>query len=370
METHSLIWEGPLSIDSVASQLKKMLFGSVAEQASQEALHAEVIRVALWERSVLCLPATISDAVISTQKILNRARILLEPFIVSRSQTSPSSDYADKQISEDDDLDRQFLDELAEQGDLLSLAGGRWLPAPLRLVPITSELYLLVGGMPSGLLTNLVLENLHLHGSFRQIRADIIQSCPTFDGLDGLWQFQALENWLGTPAMPLTDLLQQFQKRDLLDVASQSTGDDCEAYIPSLNKPQALRWRLLHQVDRDGRFLLRNRNLWGQYFYTIAEVEHHRLKRQSQVLESFDIRRLRYALDSEANVPTTAAWSREQGVLTLYSELPARERKRLATLGTLQRNSTDRYYPRIWHIFPQHEQEIQDILSSLHVIIQ
>ena len=80
-----------------------------------------------------------SDAAISTQKILNRARILLEPFVVSRLQTSSSSDCADKQISEDDDLDRQFLDELAEQGDLLSLAGGRWLPAPLRLVPITSQ---------------------------------------------------------------------------------------------------------------------------------------------------------------------------------------------------------------------------------------
>ena len=133
---HSLTWEGPLPIDRVASQLKKMLFGPVAEQASQEALRVEVVRVALWERSVLSQPATISDAAISTQKILNRARILLEPFVVSRLQTSSSSDCADKQISEDDDLDPQFLDELAEQGDLLSLAGGRCLPAPLRLVSI------------------------------------------------------------------------------------------------------------------------------------------------------------------------------------------------------------------------------------------
>ena len=162
--------------------------------------------------------------------------------------------------------------------------------------------------------------------------------------------------------MPLTDLLHQFHKRDLLDVASHSSPLDSEAYVPSLNKPQALRWRSLHQVDRDGRYLLKSRNLWGQHFYTIAEVEHHRLKRQSQVLESFDIRRLCYALDSEADAPTTATWNRYQGILTLYSELPARERKRLATLGTLQKNRTGRYYPRIWYIFPQHEQEIQDIL--------
>ena len=162
METHSLTWEGPLPIDRVASQLKKMLFGPVAEQASQEALRVEVVRVALWERSVLSQPATISDAAISTQKILNRARILLEPFVVSRPQTSSSPVCADQHISEDDNMNRLFLDELAKQGDLLSLAGGRWLPAPFRLVPITSEFYLLVGGMPSGLLTELVLENLHL----------------------------------------------------------------------------------------------------------------------------------------------------------------------------------------------------------------
>lgn len=370
METYSLIWEGPLSIANVASQLKKMLFGPVAEQASQDALRAEVIRVALWERSVLSRPYAINDAAISTQKILNRARVLLEPFSVSQSQTPSSSNFADRPISEDDNLGRQFLDELAEQGDLLPLAGGRWLPTPLRLVPITSELYLLAGSVPSSLLAALVLENLHLHSSFRQVKADIIQSCSTFDGLDGLWQFQALENWLGAPAVPLADLLQQFQKWDLQDVASQSSPLDSEAYVPSLNQPQVLRWRSLYQVDRDGRYLLRCRNLWGQHFYTIAEIGHHRLKRQSQVLESFDIRRLCYALDSEADAPTTATWDRKWGTLTLHSELPARERKRLATLGTLQKNRTGHYYPRIWHISPQHEQKIQDILSSLHVLIQ
>ena len=71
----------------------------------------------------------------------------------------------------------------------------------------------------------------------------------------------------------------------------------------------------------------------------------------------------------KSGVPTRARWNREQGRLTLQSELPACERKRLATLGHLQKNN-QYYYPRIWNIVAQHEREIKELLSHLGVLIE
>jgi hypothetical protein len=364
-------WEGPLPLQKVATQLKATLFGPIEKQVTSEALRAEVIRVTLWEQSVLSRPRTVSDASITTQQLLSRARTLWTPLHLAMQQvtSSQSADGEDReQQPEEEELNRQTLDTLAEQGDLLALPQGRWLPAPLRLVPITSELYLLVGALPSSLLPSPVLQSLHLHGCFRRVERRVIQTVSQFDEYE-CWQFQTQESWLGAPPPKQAELLERFRDTELYPVAQQSATESLEAYVASINKPQGLRWRSSIHVPEDGRYLLRNRTPWGKIFYSIGEIQKRQIKRQSQMQESFDIRRLCYALDSDARVPTRARWDREQGILTLKSELPARERKYLATFGHLQKNN-QYYYPRIWKIAAQHEIEIKELLSHLGVLIE
>ncbi len=363
MGMQHLNWEGPLPVTRVVTLLKQSFFGMTARmRVTPEALRAEVIRIALWEQSVFGQSRTIAEAAISTHHILSRARILIQPF----------SDALSSDVNEEseDHLGRRSLDDLANQGDLLSFSEGRWLPAPLRLVLITADLYLLVGGMPSALLADPILQQLHLHGSFRQLETRVIQSYPTSDGLNSPWKFQSQESWLNESAVSLTDVFQRFQVVPVSNVTIQDTSQNVEVYIASRDTYQALRWCSPVDVRQDGRYLLRSCNLWGQRSYSIGEFEQFQLKRQSQNQGAFDIRRLCYALDAAAGVPTRVKWNKQQERLKLFSELPAYEYKRLSMLGTMQTNQGGKYYPRIWHIASQYENSVKEILSNLCITIQ
>lgn len=363
MDTPALAWEGPLSIQEVAQQLIKALFVSHMDQLpSEEALRAEVLRVAIWEQSVLSQSQSLTEARVSTQKILRRARFLWQPIAFARTKKNSSEG-----VLFEEDLSRQTLESLAEQGDVLSLAGGQWLPTPLRLVPISQDRCLLVGGVPTSLLAREISRKLHLHGSFRQIDVGFTRSYPPFDGVAESWQFQTRENWLGAPPQSFRELLDQFREIALLPQTTQHAAD---VYVASRDKPQRQRWQPLERVQTSGRYLLRSQRPWGQRFYTIGYIENCQIQMQSQLLESWDIRRLCYALDDDARMPTRVTWNKREETLTLESELPARERKRLATLGSLQTNGTNFYYPRIWRIAPHNEQDVQHILRELAVIIQ
>src|SRR5579883_2651209 len=141
---NNVIWEGPLTKQAVAQQLTKALFGAMIQPAlPEEALRAEVLRVAIWEQCVLDQQRFLAGTGVSTQKVLRRARFLWEPL---------SPDFKKEDLSDEalvgDGLSQRALESLAEQGDLLSLPRGQWLPSPLRLVPISSKRYLLVGGVP------------------------------------------------------------------------------------------------------------------------------------------------------------------------------------------------------------------------------
>ena len=110
---------------------------------------------------------------------------------------------------------RQALEVLAEQGDLLALPQGHWLPAPLRLVPATAQRYLVVGGIPSSLLPKSYFSTLRLHESFRQVETHIIQANPFVDKENRRWQFQTLEHWLGPSPTDFQELLHHFQHSEL-----------------------------------------------------------------------------------------------------------------------------------------------------------
>lgn len=120
MVIQNFVREGPLPLQKVATQLKATLFGPIEKQVMSEALRAKVIRVALWEQSVLCQPHTISYASTTTLQLLNRARMLWTPLHATMQQvtSSQSADSEDReQQPEEEELNRQTLDTLAEQGD-------------------------------------------------------------------------------------------------------------------------------------------------------------------------------------------------------------------------------------------------------------
>ncbi len=303
-------WElGISSAPVVAKRIKEDLVGPHSTQASPEALSAEVIRVALW---VLCTrrqTASFAEASVTTHRLLELARAIWGPIGDDYREGYKERDSEhDGEPERNGALSRELLDTLAEQGDILSLSGGRWLPTPLRFVPVTPAHHLLVGGMPTHLLPNVALRALRFHGSFRHVEGGAISSLQQISGTT-VRQFQSLESWLG-PSQKLEDL---------------------------------------NQID-NGLYLLRASTPWGTHQYSIGFISSRKLIQQSAGIWQTDIRRLCYALDHRAGKPTRVSWNGKQRELILRSELPGRERKFLASVGTLQENADGNYYPRRWII--------------------
>lgn len=344
-------WEGPLSPQKVAIQAKAMLFGASARRASDEAIRAEAIRIAVWTQTITRQSNELSQLAVSTHQVLKVARTL----IINADQNEPETS-----------LERELLDDLAEQGDLYAFPGGRWLPAPHRLVPIRDNYYLLVGGLPTHLLPQAVLEMLHFHGSFRAIDTSVGNLVLPTDEYTSFWQYQPLESWLGPKPPTLHELARIFHTMELVPVHRQN--QELEAYVASINGPQARRWQTLDTIN-DGQYLLRTAVQFGMREYTRGVIRGHHLIQQSATLRSINIRRLCYALDDEAHTSTSVNWERDQGKLILRSELPARERKFLASIGQLQ-VPQDSYYPRIWMgIAPKFHERVEEMLSQLSVNI-
>ena len=370
MQPQSSSWQGPLSKDEVTHQLRTALLGTrhLPSAYTREALIAEVLRVAVWALSVWKRDALRTGTLASTRRVLAHARAIWEPFheennahIAQQHRQESRSDF------EETDLERDTLDTLEEQGDILSLPGGSWLPAPLRLVPLGNTQYLLVGGLPTHLLPPAILQSLNFHGSFRHIYISTKEQPPTSVYI-GNWQFQALSSWLGPTPPTLSELLQVFSSQTLLPVSDyNSRSMSYEAYAAYINKPQGLRWLSLGDV-RDGRYLLRTRAWWGTKQYSIGEIQNRQLVRQSHELHrpNIEVRRLCYALDWKMKTPTQAKLSRT--MLTLWSELPVRERRLMAAIATLA--PEERYYPRIWQgITHKQLDNVSEMLQHLGITI-
>lgn len=326
------------------------LVGSHVSQASLEALAAEVIRVVLWAHCAHDQKSLFTEASVTTRRLLELARAIWAPISDAAKEDNAAKDtkYSDEP-GRNVEIGRDLLDTLAEQGDTFALSGGRWLPAPLRFVPVTPTHHLLVGGMPTRLLPQALLRAFRLHGSFRHIEGRAISSLQQGSAPNIQWQFQTFQNWLG-PSQKLEELIQLFDKYELQNVFHQNVSDtSLEAYVASTAIPQLLRWRSLNQV-KDGRYLLRTSTPWGAHQYSIGLISNRKLTQQSAGLWQIDIRRLCYALEKRAGKPTSVKWKEMQGELILRSELPGRERKFLTSVGTLQENADGNYYPRRWII--------------------
>jgi hypothetical protein len=363
MQVRNTTWEVSISSASVvAKRIKEDLLGSHAAQASQESLSAEVMRVSLWAQCAYQHDIPVSDAGISTRRLLKSARAIWRPIAAfHQGNIDWGEELHDNDTEETVRLGRTSLEILAGQGDMLELSGGRWLPAPLRFVSITSKQRLLVGGMPTRLLPPLMQRTLSLHGNFRYVDGAVDTSFTQGTAFHIPWQ--SLENWLGQ-TQALEELVRYFEEIELLPVSHQHVFDtSLEAYNASLNTSQYSRWQSLNRL-KDGHYLLRSSTSWGINRYTIGTVNNYQLTQQSAELQHTEIRRLCYALDQQAGVPTKARWIQRRNLLVLHSELPGRERKFLSTLGTLIENDNGNYYPRQWVI----EGDVTPVFSILNTL--
>jgi len=370
ISARSSTWEvGISSASVVAKRIKEDLVGPHAGQASLEALAAEVIRVALWALCAHNQKSSISEVSVTTRRLLELARAIWAPISdASQGGIAAKDTKYGNEPGRNVEVGRELLDTLAEQGDIFALSGGRWLPAPLRFVPITPTHHLLVGGMPTHLLPHALLRTLRLHGSFRHVEGNAISSLQQGSGSIIQWQVQSLQRWLGS-SHTLDDLISYFDGQELLTVAHQNVSEtSLEAYVASDNKPQLLRWRSLNQVA-EGRYLLRTSTPWGVFQYSIGLLSNRRLTQQSAGLWQIDIRRLCYALDKRAGKPTSVKWKEVQRELVLKSELPGRERKFLSSVGTLQENTDGTYYPRRW-IIAMDSMPVLTMLQDLGIQIE
>jgi len=361
MQVRNSTWEVTITTASVvAKRIKEDLVGSNAAQASQESLSAEVIRTVLWAQCAYRQNVPLSEASITTQKVLKVARAIWRPLATSHQNSAARNDVQGNDNSgEHIELEREILENLAEQGDLFELSGGRWLPAPLRFIPITPMHHLLVGGMPTRLLPSVLLRALSFHGSFRYVESSV--NSPLLQDTQIPIRWQSLESWLG-PAQALEELVRYFDEQELLTVSHQHVTDtSLEAYDTAMNTSQYSRWQSLDRV-KDGRYLLRSSTPWGKSHYTIGSISNRQLPQQSAELRQTDIRRLCYALDKRAGKPTKARWNQRRDLLILHSELPGRERKFLSTIGTLIENTDGNYYPRQWLI----TRDVAPVFSKLN----
>lgn len=370
MQVRHSTWE--VSITSaavVAKRIREDLLGLHAGQASQESLSSEVIRVSLWAQSAYRQAPSLSEASVTTQRLLKLARAIWRPIATTyQGNAGMNSAQRDSDSGATIELERETLENLAEQGDVFELSGGLWLPAPLRFVSITPKRHLLVGGMPTRLLPSILLNALSLsfHGSFRYVDGNIHAS--SLQDTQFPTQRQSLESWLGT-AQSLEELVSYFDEMELLPVSHQHVSDtSIEAYDTSIHRSQYSRWQYPNRV-KDGRYLLRTNTPWGTNHYTIGAIIDRQLTQQSAELRQTDIRRLCYALDKRAGKPTKARWNQKRSLLILHSELPGRERKFLSSIGTLVGNTNGDYYPRRWQI-AQDVAPVFSMLSNLGIQVE
>ena len=368
MQGRNSTWEVAVtSAAVVAKQTKKDLLGLHAAQASLESLTAEVIRVSLWAQSAYRQASSLSEASVTTQRLLKLARAIWRP--VASTYMGNDGIYGvpcDDSSSDPIELEGEILESLAEQGDICEIRSGYWLPAPLRIVRITPTYHLLIGGMPTRSFTPVLHRALNFHGSFRNIGGDV--HTALFQDASIPMQWQSLENWLGS-VQPLEAFVRYFDELELFPVSHQHVSDtSLDAYDASIHLSQYSRWQSLNRV-KNGRYLLRASTPWGINHYTIGFINDHLLTDQSAELRRTDIRRLCYAIDKQAGNPTKARWNQERNVLILHSELPARERKLLSSIGRLIENTNGNYYPRQWHIVQKGTLDVS-MLSNLGIQVE
>lgn len=281
------------------------------------------------------------------------------------------------------ELLRQTLADLALLGDVVSLPGGYWLPAPGRVVPLAAgsaaeHAYVVLGGPPAQLLPEPLRQALVPGGLARVLRAGVASEALATSLAPYPVQPDAV--WRRRPP----ELLATWA-RDALAGARLTTLDDAsvafEAYAPRVTaaaragqraRPagpggagvgrttpprwmpsQYFRWVPAAGVP-DGRYVVRYETAIGRRT-GVAEVVSGRVVAVGDAdLGAGDVRRLLYGVDALEGLPTVARVREDvashQHHITLSSVLPGPELRLCTAVSRLRLPAGDRYLPQTWEV--------------------
>ena len=298
-------------------------------------VRGEALRSALW-----ALSAGGSELVYVT-RLLHAARPLALPTALGVGGV----------VSDDEaefTLLRQVLDELEAMGDVASLPHGRWLPAPMRFVPLdAARRWVLLGGCPTHCLPAALLECLEHNGVARLLTSD-----PTRLGLS--LPVQAQHDWTRAPREPLIEWA-----RRVVEGAKVKPFEDAEAsfeyYAPAKARKnwQFHRWVVRMETLPDGRYLARQTARFGATSYSVVEVHQGSVVSTGALgIDEGDVRRLMYGIDALTGWSVRVDVSRRDAAwcFKLRNELPSAEHRLLTAIGRLRLPPGDAYYPRVWEV--------------------
>lgn len=260
---------------------------------------------------------------------------------------------------------REALNELANSLDVIELANGRWLPAPVRLVNInnyTTE-YLLIGGVPTNLLPDDIANEIISNGPFRRVKGDNllkVLELPT----------EPLISWLNKPSKNLLEWSKEVIENTKLTAVQPKDSSKFQVYSQKTENLQAYRWVENNQITKNGKYLARYRSFMGLEYRIIETKDSIITKSGVPVFGFGDPRRLMYGIDALNNNPIRISVEENTDAfyITVRSELPRAENRLFAALGKLSLPK-DTYYPRSWSFNKRDFDQIKQALENLKVKI-
>lgn len=256
------------------------------------------------------------------------------------------------------DLCRDTLADLERLGELVRAAGGYWLPAPLRAIETsTNRDWLLIGGIPSSRLRS-------VHPDLRHV--GLVRACS--EPGSGIYR-QPLDDWL---AKPRKDLQSWFEDvlRSARWLAFDGSEDEFEIYTPRRGDYQSRRWQQLARRFDGDVGLLRRRSFGAEGNFLLGRFNRARLSATYTVPANTDVRRVCYALDARAGLPTRALFDipDETSVLIILRDgLPTPELRLFTAFASVVPNSDGRFYPRRWRVRREYANELIEALRGLRV---
>lgn len=335
---------------------------------------AEALRTSLWALS------RCGEESVTTTKILNAAARLVLPISRTQSEGSRPSPRAENSHGQSSgatpdetvrDHLRLALEELEAIGDLAPLPYGRWLPAPIRVVPLRAAgWWLLVGGHPTMLFPGRIANSIMHNGVAR-----LLQQAPSDFGIS--LPEQQTTDWCRMPIEQLTE----WTERKLTEAQlSPYEGDgEFEIYAPvqqqtrparSRTLTRCQRWHRSGQILPDGRYLVRLVGRSGSKLYAIGQITNGVLSATGPIENGFgNVRRLMYGIDAIFGCPRPVVIlpERSNWKFRVWTPFPPGEHRLVMAMSRDCIVSDGRDYPREWVVPSELAPEVVQALRRLCV---
>lgn len=206
-----------------------------------------------------------------------------------------------------------ILDSLAELGDMVRLAGGKWLTAPPHAVRIDNNMAILLGGDLKKAYTTEM--DTKVVGRVRLVKSVVCE------GVAELWDAR---EWIGAPV----EGNEKWSLRLLDKITTRFT--DAPNDVGEAALYQRGKWINFSELPLDKMGVHLCRAFIGTSFsYFLGEFVAGRLWKMGSIESSDDARRLRFHLDIKENHPSKVKVKTSNGLakLRLVRRLPRKESK-------------------------------------------